>query len=45
MVLFTKLFQITGINPKNSISIAGYAKKYLNKVSGIEPRFACPVIR
>ena len=35
-VLFEKLFSITNINPKNSISIASYAKKYVDKVSGSE---------
>lgn len=33
MVLFEKLFSITKINPSNSISIASYAKKYVDKLS------------
>lgn len=44
-VLFKKLYSITDINPKNSISIASYAKKYVDKVSGYENRYADPIVR
>ena len=44
-VLFEKLYKITEINPKNSISIAGYAKKYLDKISDCETKYSDPVIR
>lgn len=44
-VLFEKLYSITGINPKSSISIASYAKKYVDKVSGYESRHADPIVR
>ena len=44
-VLFEKLYSITGINPKNSISIASYAKKYVDKISGMENRYKDPVVR
>ena len=43
--LFEKLFSITDINPKNSISIASYAKKYVDKVSGYENRYSDPIVR
>ena len=33
--LFNKLFDITGINVNKSISIASYAKKYLDSCCGV----------
>lgn len=45
MVLFEKLFSITDINPQHSISIASYAKKYVDKICGVEPSHSDPVIR
>ena len=44
-ILFEKLYSITNINPKNSISIASYAKKYVDKLSGYENRYNDPVVR
>lgn len=45
MILFKKLYDITEINPKNSISIASYAKKFVDKMSGCENSYNDPVVR
>ena len=45
MVLFKKLHSITNIYPKNSVSIASYSKKYVDKISGNENSYKCPIIR
>ena len=43
--MFEKLFKITKLLPTKSISIASYAKKCVDNMSGDTERHACPIVR